>query len=212
MGGSFLFYCCLAILLTAIIAGLVRWKNMDKALRIFWVLVSLSFMSEITALYCKHLFGTKAPVYHFFSIAELFLISLYFIYSLSLAYKRWHIALIALVCLTLGLSNLYFFQPLLRYNTNMLMIECVLIIAMALFALFRILLRDDLVKIFQYPHFKIWIALLVLWTSTFFFWALLSYLREKNPAYYSVIATGQVLINLFFYSYIALIFSKQKVA
>lgn len=207
---EYFFYLYLIELLILIVVGFGIHKKFDKALRFFYYLLVLTLFSEGISIYFEIEYKTKAPVYHFYSILELFLISLYFLYSV---FPRPRISIVffsGLFCAILGLGNLYFFQPLITYNTNMLMIECVLIIAMALFALFKIMQQDEIVNVFSHPHFQIWIALLFLWTSTFFFWAFLDYLKKENLGYYEIIATGQTLINLFIYGYFVSVFLKLK--
>lgn len=83
---------------------------------------------------------------------------------------------------------------------------------MSLYALFKIVQREDIAGLFTYPHFHITIALLLLWTSTFFFWAFLNYFKRSNELNYEVIGTGQVLVNLIVYCYIGFVFLKYRPA
>jgi len=208
--GSRAFYLCLIVILINIIIIFYKRRYLGSSLKIIGCLLFFTLCSEIIALVVKNRYATKAPVYHFFSILELFLIMMYFYFSIYDTRKIIVMVLCAIFCLALGIGNLFYFQSLMDYNTNMLMLECVLIIGMALFAMFKILLRDDIINILSYPHFQIWAALLFLWSSTFFFWAFLDYLKNNNPIYYEMIAKSQVFVNLLFYTYLGFVFAKLK--
>lgn len=64
-----LFYICLLVFFIDSIIGFMRWKYMDKAMKTFLVLITLSFLSEVVGAFVETKMQTKAPVYHFFSIA-----------------------------------------------------------------------------------------------------------------------------------------------
>lgn len=77
---------------------------------------------------------------------------------------------------------------------------------MSLFSLYKLLLRENLLDVLHYAHFRIWIAVLILWSSTFFFWAFLNYLRENHSTFYSHVAIGQVIINIAVYAFVGYTF------
>lgn len=201
-----LFYICLLIFFIDSIIGFIHRQSMDKATKIFHLLIVTSLVSEIIGAIVEAKLQTKAPVYHIFSIVELFLYLLFFLQTIQLKVKGFIILFLAAASCTLGLGNLYFFQPLKEYNTNMLMIECLLIICMALYSLYKLFLRESLIDVVHHPHFRIWVAILILWSSTFFFWAFLNYLRQQKSTYYEYIEIGQILINIAVYIYIGFTF------
>lgn len=205
-----LFYFSLLVIFATITLALKRYRYIDRPLKIFLGLLVSSFLSELAGIYSEYLYNNKAPVYHIFSILELFLICTYYIYCIKNNSQLPLVLSAFLMSILLGLGNLVFFQKFTEYNTNMLMIECVIIIGMSLFSLFKIVQKEDVISIVTYPHFHITIAMLLLWTSTFFFWAFLNYFKTSNAFNYEVIGTGQVIVNLIIYCYIGFVFLRHK--
>lgn len=202
----FVYLCVLGL---CILAGIFSFKFIDKGLRIFFVLIVITFISELVSLKIKEKLGTKAPVYHFYNVIQLSFIGIYFLYTVCIKPKFIQMAGIILGSSIIGVVNLLFFQPLLTVNTNMLIVECILIIGMALFSLFTFLKAEDETNPVRKPHFQIWMALLILWSSSFFFWALLSYLKQMRSEYYTWISAVQTSINIIVYAWIGIVFFKQ---
>src|SRR5690606_13108066 len=141
---------------------------------------------------------------------ELALTAYFFLYSTTIRARTWLLIVIALASIVLGIGNLLLFQPIMTYNTNMLMIECILTIGMALYALFDMMKKDEIIDILNHPHFRIWTALLILWTGTFFFWAFLSYLKNNNKQVYILLSVVQASLNILVYAFMGYTFYKIK--
>ena len=192
------------------VIGITRWHYMDVPMRFFLALMLLTLLCEVFSnfYFMKH--STKAPIYHFYSMIELSLYGCYFLHTL---YKRPSLLALVLLCLfsiAAGTINLSRFQPLHCYNTNILMMECIIVIAMSLYAMFSIARNDEIKDVMSYPHFQIWVSVLVLWTSTFFFFAFLLYLKKMENAYYNIIAPVQGLINIGIYIWVGYVFFRLK--
>lgn len=200
----------LIILGVDVTIGLLKYNILDRPLRVMFWMLFFCLVSEIVSSFLYTRIHTKAPVYHFFSIVELTTLTYYFLFIIKAKPPKWLLVFIPAVSILLGLSNLLFFQPLRVYNTNMLLIESVVISGMALYALFVIMKRDEILDLISYPHFRISIAVLILWTATFFFWAFLSYLKKSSPDYYRIVALGQSMLNIATYSFIGYAYYKYK--
>ena len=194
----------LLTVLAATLAGLRRMDRMDRPLRLILLLLILILVNESLGLYSKINWGTKAALSHVFSIPELALVNLYFLYTCFRRPARAAIITALLLPVALAGANMLWLQPIQVYNSNMLMAQSILIIAMALYALYRMMRSDHLLHITAYPHFRIWVILLVLWTSTIFFWPMFDLL--SNTRFFIPIGYVQSVLNILIYGGIGLTF------
>ena len=82
----------LLLILLAFVSGWRKVKMRDMAERIFCILLALTFIEEGIAYYCRVQFGQNIPVLRIYSLVEIFLISLYFNYSIPL-FRKWKIGI-----------------------------------------------------------------------------------------------------------------------
>lgn len=199
-----------AIFLT-IVFGVYHYKRFDKPLRIFFILMLLTFMNETTTYVLVLLEKRRTLLSHIFSFLELSLICMYFIYCLNIVHRKMYSLLCVVLSALLGYGNSCFFQSIDTYNTYMLIVEAFLIIGMALFMLYSFFKNDALINISRNIHFRIWIAVLILWTGTFFYWGLFQYFLDTKPsAFIYDLMTFQLLLNVFVYSFFAYTFFSIK--
>jgi hypothetical protein len=64
-------------------------------------------------------------------------------------------------------------------NSNFLLFEGLVIMALSLYA-FQLILTDDTINIYRYGHFWIIVILIFFWSITYTSWALYSVLRVKK--------------------------------
>ncbi|HRO41369.1 MAG TPA: hypothetical protein PL009_00950 [Flavipsychrobacter sp.] len=197
----------LIVLLIVCIVGARNFTRMDKAMRVFFTLILIVFVTEAISftLYVQGM--SRNTLSHIFSGVELILVGAYFFHCLPLRKKRFSIIVFSLFALALAIGNYIFFQEK-RYNSNMLMAESFIIISMALIVFFNFLKNDDLSDMVNNPHFRIWVGLLTLWSSTFFFWAFLLYLQKLHPTYLTWIYLIQVALNILIYGLFGYTFYK----
>ena len=149
----FAFYIYFVVLAIASFSSLYRFKYLDTPSRIFSVLVCLSFLSEILAVIVGRKFHNNEVVYAFYELAEFALTSMYFNYSIDV-FKQRHIGFyVAIAGLVLGSINILLVQRISSRNSFFMLFESIVIIAMALFAFFRFLLKNEDFKLHTYRHF-----------------------------------------------------------
>lgn len=193
-----LFYIYLIVLYLNFIIGIAKYKHLDFGSIMLVLLFLFGAINEtICRILIKRHLGYEVP-YHIYSIIELSLTSIYFGYSIMvLNIKRWIILSIA-ISILIGAGNLYF-QHLDSINTNMLLIESFVIISMALYSFYKMLLNDWIINLFHYPHFWFWTAFLLLWSGSFFFWVFFDVLIKKESDFRIVAQYGQIALNLIVY-------------
>lgn len=192
------------VLLFATIAGLIKIKTMDKGSWLILILLICSILVETisrTMVY-MHVQYTDINlfygIYHLDSVLDLYITTLYFFVSISIPkFKVWAF-LAAIIFTSAGLINLKF-QPMNIQDSNMQILEDLCIIPMALIALYKIFISDKIPNPFVYPHFWFWVALLLFWSGSFFFWALYSSLVIEQGKYLVIVKSIENVINIITY-------------
>ena len=206
MTSKLLFNIYLFVLVVTIIIGIIRYRRFDNATKILLLLLVVTTISEFICLFRVENHLGKAPVYHFYNILEILLTTAYFLKTIK-SYHFFRVMLISIIVWPLlGIFNTFFLQPLHKFNSNILMLESICIIAMSLYSLYKILLNDTLYNVLKYPHFWIWSIQLFFWSSSFFFWGYYEVLMQKGWALMPSFAKAQAIINILVYFGIGLTF------
>ena len=87
-----------------------------------------------------------------------------------------------------------------------LIFEGIFIIGMGLFSFFRLLLKNDQLLLYKYPHFWFTTILIFCWSVTFITWALYNYLFLKHDKFYNVISYSIRIVGILFYACISCVF------
>jgi hypothetical protein len=189
-------------LVLGLVIGISRYKELDAAMRIvvLW-LFAIAVGELITYLLLKtEQHQIKYVVFHCSSILEIILISTYFFTLLNLSQRLLLMLINGSLWLVLGLLNILFLQPVTEINTNMLMLESFSIITMSLYFIYRMLKNDAVINIFHNPHFWLWVLWLILWSTTFFFWAFIRILYRNHWSHVQIVLNMHSVINLVIYA------------
>ncbi|MBC7553626.1 MAG: hypothetical protein H7257_06565 [Taibaiella sp.] len=192
-----------AVLLSLCYISVRAYKRMQASLKFVCILGVLTFVNEMVSAVLGYYSISKAYGYHFYNIVELALIAYAFVFYTNKKPGKGLLISISFGSIMLGGINMAFLQPINKVNTNMLMVECVLSIGMALAALFHLLKNDTTFNIYRSPNFIFWSAILLLMTGTFFFWACFEFLIQSNSKYKLPLIVIQVIINIVAYISIA---------
>ena len=201
-----LFYSCLLSYLFASIIGWLNYRFLDQAARIIVILLSITFLSEIIGRILYILGSEQSYAYHFYCVIDFFLMAYYFIIFLKFPTTKIHLKAIALLISLLGILNCKYLQPLNTFNSNMLMLESFVVIGMSMYALYRMLINNELYDILNYPHFWLWTFFLLLYSCSFFFWPFIKFFYVTKHEYYFFATYFQELINILCYLGIGLTF------
>lgn len=174
------------------IVGALQYKKMDKALRIFYLLIVAIFLNEVITYFFVKAYKNASPVSHVYSIFELALITIYFLYTIFPKPKTYLILLSIICSIVFELIDMSF-QKIEQYNNYMIVVESLLICPQALYVLYMISNRDDITKLSDYPHFYIWRSILIWWSVTFFYWEFLISIMKSYQ--YPVIHVFYIAFN-----------------
>lgn len=200
-----LFYVYYISIVIAFIAGIIRYKDLDTAMRIIVILLLVTAINECCAYVAviQKKYAERYMTYHIYNIMQAFLFSAYFIYAIKPNHYRKLIILSAILCPLTGVLNIIFLQAIDTLNSNMLMVESCCFITISLYFIYHILKAEQVENIFRYPHFQIAVLCLVEWSSTIFFWAFINVLSQNHWRYMKVVASLQLIIETIVYLGIA---------
>jgi hypothetical protein len=196
----------LSILGLAAILSLIHIKNMNKASKYMVLYLIVTFLSELIANTFSITFKNNLVIYNIYSPIQLLILGVYFNEAISSFKSRNAGFYIGGIGLILYFINAILFQnPLKELNTNFIIFECFLIIAMSLCSFYELLAGEE-INIHFNPKFWFSSLLLIFWSFTFFYWiigiTLYEYLAQDSFWLDMIIWT----INILIYSGFAIVF------
>lgn len=196
------------ILLLATMTGIILYKRMNTALRFIVILLLLTVISEATSYILVKLeaYGLRYTVFHVYNILQLLMITQFFIYAIKPYHYRKLIIVASVLSPLIGILNIIYLQPIDKLNTNMLMFESVAINTMALYFIYYTIRNTGTRNIFKDIHVRIALLLLIMWSSTFFFWAFISVLFIGQWQYVNFASYVFMGVNIITYGGIGSVF------
>lgn len=194
------------ILLLAAITGIIRYRHLDTALRFIVILLMLTVTSETASYILVELkeYGMRYSFFHIYSILQLLLISLFFIYAIKPYHYRKLIVVASALSPLMGILNIIYLQPIDKLNTNMLMFESFAINAMSLFYIYWAVKNTSIKRLFKHAHFQMSLLFIFIWSCTFFFWAFISVLYIGEWKYVNYASYVIMMVNIIVYGGIGL--------
>jgi len=192
-------------IVAAVVAITLKYKHLDRPVRILAFLLCVTAVSEFFCYfaYSSQVFTVRNAVYHFYSIIQAVLYSLYFIYALKPYLPSKYVLAVILIWITVGMANAACLQPLTELNTNMLLLESFAFITLSLYYIYNRITIVDNGSVLREPKFIFAIIFLINWASTLFFWATIKILYRSHWKYIQTMMDMQVLIGTLVYTSIA---------
>lgn len=183
----------LGIILASLICGLLRIKRIDTASKYIIILLACTLVSEYLASLFTRKYNNNMPVYHVYAPVQLFIVCLYFNYSIGKFRQRhigWYIGVASCI---ISILNTVFIQHMDTLNSHYLLFTGFVIISMSMYAFYEILENDD-IGVPNNPHFWFSFILLFFWSTTYVTWALYRILSKRmfELAFY----VGNILLNI----------------
>jgi len=193
-------------LLFASICSVYRFKCLDIASKILAVLVCCALINESAAYYLAIKYHNNLPIYAVYGFVEFGLLCLYFNNTIDVFIEKNIGIYIGIGGIILGIINLIFIQHLNSLNSYFLLFEGLCVIGMSLFAFFRLLLKQDSLHLYKYPHFWFIGILIFFWSITFLTWGLYDYINLKLHYAASKINLALAIVSAITYCSLASIF------
>jgi hypothetical protein len=205
------FYLYISVLFLAVVGGVYKLNQKDKASKVLVILLTLTLLSECTAHWAAVKFRNNMFVYHFFAPIQLILLGIYFDFTGRVKKRKIGLAIGVLSALV-AIVNTIYFQPLRILNSNFLLFEGLTIMGLALYT-FQQILSDDRIDIYRYGHFWTIVILIFFWSVTYTTWALYSVLQVKKLFLIPYISHILWAVNIITYSamgFVLLYFSGKR--
>lgn len=195
-----LFYLYILCILLASIISLFRYNKIDKAAGILSILLAFTFISEGFAHFMARYYRHNLFVYHFFNPIQFFLIALYFNESVDVLRQRKIGLYIGIGGFIVAALNTICLQPLNTFNSYYLLFESIMIIGLCLFSFLRMLMKEEPIRLFSYPHFWFCTFLVFFWSLTFLSWGLYDFIRNYFYEHLSIVNKVLLMVNLITYA------------
>jgi hypothetical protein len=192
------FYIYLTLLLFLSV-GSWRGKANKSNGRVFLsLLFCFTFLAELLGDILARIHHNNLIVYHCFGPIQFFLICLYY-NSCIPAFRRTNIGLyIGILGIIFAVVNLLVIQTIGEFNSNYLLFESIVIIAMALQSFSSIIKRED-IDILKHEPFWISVIFLLFWSITYMYWGLGDILSKSGAFIYSITMLLLLTVNLLTY-------------
>lgn len=163
--------------------AIYRYRVMDIGTRFISGFIWLGLSTETTARIVAVKYGNNMPVHNIACIIEFVLISLYFNYSIS-DFRHGNKGIFIAACgVSIGIINHLKFQSLNKINSNFLFLECVGIVCMSLYAIYRMLkVDDDNLRLYRKIQFWIPVILILYQCGALWSWVMYDYYRETDKS------------------------------
>lgn len=197
-----LFFVYMSVILLAISGSMVNFKSRDNASKMIIFLLGLTFVAESAAYVAAAKFQTNMFVYHIFAPVQLLVLGMYFD---NAVFKQRKVGLMTSIFgIAVAILNTIFLQPFQTLNSNFLLFEGLVIMAMALYA-FQKILANERLDIYKHEHFWFILLLVFFWSMTYTVWALYAILGMKKIFLMHIISVMILVVNIITYFGIGLV-------
>jgi len=197
---NWVYYCTL---LAAVLYAAIRFRKLDKGGKCICAFIWLGFLFESIGWVAASKFQNNHQVYAIGNILELALLSLYFNNAIRKLQENNIGIIIAIVGAILGVINMAFFQPINTLNSNFVFLECVVVVCLCLFLIFKMLITDEEIELKKEFHFWIACTLLFHQCTSLGNWGLLGYITEFLPE--KIVFWDIIIVLVYTITYFSLI-------
>jgi len=191
----------LALLISLFSSGLPvlfaipRYRLLDKASKIIFLLLALAFVTECSAAIVAQHLHNNMSVYNISNLGQVFLISLYFNYCIY-DFKKYNVGiLIGILSIVAGLVNMWLLQPIDTYNTYYFLYQTIIVLGMGMYLYRQFLLQKTYFRIGRSPHFWFVLVLFFFYVFNFFTMSLYDYDTRHLKEYKKFVDYSIVLLS-----------------
>jgi hypothetical protein len=173
------------------------------------ILLLLTITSEAVAEVMARKFGNNLHVYHFYNPLEFLVICFYFNERIK-ALKRRHIGIwIGISGILLSVLNSIYLQPTNTINSNFLMLEAAVIIALCIYA-FYCMIKEGYEHVIHHTQF--WVASIFIFyrSFVFFYWGTYSVFAENFKPFAYLLVYMLWTVNILTYAGFAALFIRYR--
>lgn len=203
-----LMYTYYMVILLTLVIGIHKYTLLSLAFRFILWLLGITVVSEITAEVLRQLeyYDERYTLYHIYAVIQLILLTFFFVASLKHTITIQLKFSVLILSTFTALLNIWLLQPIYSINSNFLILESLVVNTFSLYYIYKQLRSNSTTYLFQNPNIQLAILLLILWSTTFFFWAFIEVLYHEGWRYTSIIINAHIIINILVYAGIAAVF------
>lgn len=191
----------IGVLVMVLAIGIGKLSYLDRAMRIIVAYVAMLLSVELTAMVTgeMEMYEFRIVVLNLYMLLNIYLVTFFFIFAINQRPGNVVLSANLLVWPCLEIINIMLLQPINTLNSNFLLLESFCIISLSLYFIYRTLKQEKADNIFQHPHFRIAMLLLLMWSVSLFFWATIKILYRNNWKYAELMMHIHELVNILAY-------------
>lgn len=184
--------------LLAVFCAVYRFKQVDTGTKYLCLFIWLGAVSESLGWAVALKYRNNMPVYAISSLVAYTVICMYFNSILS-TFKRYSVGIwIAVAGLCWGIWIILKYQPLHVVNSNFLFYECLVIVSMALYSMYKQLMAADL-RLSKETHYWGPSILLFYKCTALWNWGFYDFFKERHADKVIYVHMVILLVNLLAY-------------
>ncbi|HVX01217.1 MAG TPA: hypothetical protein VHA52_12405, partial [Candidatus Babeliaceae bacterium] len=181
-------------LLVSVLIGAIRFRKLDAGSRVFLLLCIFWFCDESLAYYSAIKFHNNLLVYNIGDLIEIFLICVYFNFTIPSFRKKKIGIIIGIISIVVGIANNALIQSVHTVSNYFLMYEAALSIILSMISLSSFLNIEDKRRPLREVHFWIPTLLMFSWSLIFLLFTIIAFYGNHEP---KAVTFMLFLVNLF---------------
>lgn len=184
-----------------LIVGILAFNKLDKGLKLIFYYLIFGLVCEIL----NYIFinsvkvSNSMPIGHFYYIVSSLILGLYYLEQLKGFLKREFIIFPVILFEVFALVNAFFIEGILAFPSLTGSISSLLFIAFSVLFYSKILMETKIKKLQSEPVVWINSAVLILYTSHFFYFALFNIILSYSYEFSKITIQFKTIINALFY-------------
>ncbi len=188
--------------LVPVVAGIIRYQRLDKALKVFAWFIFLSLLFDAAFVYTANRGINNLVLSSLFRIIQYAAFSMLFYYSFRSRIIRKGIMAILICFLFFSVVNLLFLQGASQFNTWTQGISCILLILFVLLFFFELFKAGKVKRLERYPLFWVASAALLYFAGSMFLFIfsnlVLAVSNEALDGLYSIHSVINMVANIIY--------------
>ncbi len=201
------------IILFPLIAGILRFKYFSRGMKWLFYFVVLGSITETTVMVDKSfltIFPNSMPIGHLYIALSLFFAGMFYLHVLKDFVKPKTIWSVLIIFEVFALVNVLFIQSPENYPSVSGSLSALILVVFAVLLFAKIMNEGKIKTLSQEPVIWINSAILLYYTSSFFYHILFNILIDQSYEFLSLASDFYKLFNVIFYTLVGIGFLKTK--
>ena len=207
-----IYYISLLIVFVPFAIGLVKFKNFNIELKIFFIFVAYGVFNETLSAVLVKVIGVRSnmPQAHFYGVVTFLTVCIFYRFLLNGFIKqKWIDAVIALYTIYYFMNSL-FLQSIYVYPGIANAIGSIIILSLVILHFAKVMQEAKIRNLFAEPLIWISAALLIFYSVNLFFLVLFNLLLDFSTEFTTLVVYFRVGFNVLVYTMISIGFLKHK--